>query len=77
MYPLRCIWSKDGYHEITIEGTPRSAMTYWRCRICDGRWERGQGAFYGFPPIESKTLEERVRLLEKKLSADISSGLEK
>lgn len=66
MYPIRCPYSKDGFHEMTVEGTPRSAMTYHRCRICDGRWERGPGAFYGMDMPQPKTLEQRVADLERR-----------
>ena len=64
MYPPRCQYAKDGFHEMTIIGTPRSAMTYWHCRICDGRWQRGMGAFHGMTINEPKTLEQRVAALE-------------
>lgn len=53
-----------GHHEPHIEGTPRSAMTWYVCRLCGAREPRGQGAFYGLPTRESPTLEQRVKKLE-------------
>ena len=72
MYPLHCLASKYGYHEMTILGTPRSAMTYWECRLCWGRWKRGMGAFYGMDAKEPKTLEQRVSALEETVGKFIS-----
>lgn len=53
-----------GHHEPHIEGTPRSAMTWYVCSLCGAREPRGQGAFYGIPTLEAPTLEQRVKKLE-------------
>ncbi len=57
--------SYEGMHEPYIEGTPRSAMTWYVCRLCGAREPRGQGAFYGFPRNDPPTLEQRVTALEE------------
>jgi len=53
-----------GMHEPYVEGTPRSAMTWYVCRLCGQREPRGMGAFYGQPTWEAPTLEQRVKKLE-------------
>lgn len=69
MYPqTKCPFSGDGFHLMTVEGTTRS-MTWWRCRVCNGRWERGMGAFAGIPLNEPPTLEQRVAAIEATLKA--------
>jgi len=35
-----------GHHEPHVEGTPRSAMTWYVCGLCGAREPRGQGLFY-------------------------------
>ena len=42
---------KYGHFEVTIRGNPYSKMTYYVCRNCGEEWERGTGAFYGYPPF--------------------------
>ena len=54
-----------GHHEPHVEGTPRSAMTWWVCSLCGAREPRGQGAFYGLPRSDPPTLEQRVKALEE------------
>jgi hypothetical protein len=44
-----------GKHEWVIQGTPRSAMTWYLCSLCGKRDPRGEGLFYNKdnPPKDS------------------------
>jgi hypothetical protein len=52
-----------GMHEFRIEGTPRSAMTFYVCGLCGNTQERGRGAFHGMPQPEPNyaTTTDHVR----------------
>jgi len=41
-----CPNSKNGIHEPSIQGNPRSKMTYYVCNNCGKKEERGEGTFY-------------------------------
>jgi hypothetical protein len=51
---MKCRWARssdlgNGTHQLRIEGTPCSAMTWYVCEWCGAREERGPGSFYREP----------------------------
>lgn len=58
-----------GHHEPHVEGTPRSAMTWYVCSLCGKREPRGQGSFHGMPRNDPPTLEQRVTAIEEAMKS--------
>jgi hypothetical protein len=65
----RCPSSKYGFHESTVIGDPWSEMTFYSCRLCGQKRERGQGTFYGQEKPVRKTTEQRLIDIEKKIDS--------
>lgn len=66
-WPLDCPADEHGYHEPTVIGTPYDAMTYYLCRKCGKRWERGMGCMFGKTPPEDQTIIGRLTRIERLL----------
>lgn len=61
--------SYKGHHEPHVEGTPRSAMTWYVCSLCGKREPRGRGLFHGMPRNDPPTLEQRVTAIEEAMKS--------
>ena len=69
-WPIDCPYGIDGHHEPTVTGNPYSAMTYYLCRNCGKRWERGVGAFYGCTPPKDQSITARLTRIEALLKGE-------